>query len=437
MHRVGGGSKSGPAQTDPDYAPNCEVFDHLDYGEIYRGVSQLNPEVISAGRQAWQSSATAVADAVQQAHAEIRGAMADGWRGNAAAMAAGAMQAFEELGQHLSEVMSVVGHRLGQANDAAEALRTALAEPLAMEPDLEGALLDPRRAAANVELQKAAEGMRSDAVRVMNSIYAGNFLPTGNNVPAFHDSGMYRNPVVVEGSPDPTAPGGGSADVMRPGAVVVPDAAPDAGQDESMRPATTPQEAGADDAGSGQPAAPVPADAPAATTAPAAAVTGPAAVAGTVPAPAPTADHAAVPGPSVAGSNIVAPQSGRVSVGTGPVATAAMRTQSASAGDGDGQRKREEPKDRRDHAADTVSGMGAGVVGGLAGGAFAAASDTTRPPTAKPVAPKRSHEFDEDDEYYPDLDEPTFLEPAEPGGDLVGRMDPTTPPVLGEWVEDD
>jgi hypothetical protein len=54
------------------------------------------------------------------------------------------------------------------------------------------------------------------------------------------------------------------------------------------------------------------------------------------------------------------------------------------------------------------------------------------------VAAKPIRRVDEDEDYYSEFDdEPTFLEPAEPGGELVGHLDPTTPPVLGEWSEDD
>ncbi|WP_439117669.1 hypothetical protein, partial [Nocardia nova] len=77
--------------------------------------------------------------------------------------------------------------------------------------------------------------------------------------------------------------------------------------------------------------------------------------------------------------------------------------------------------------------------GGLAGGAFAAGDSVRQgPPTPVAAKPIRRVDEDEDEDYYPEFDdEPTFLEPAEPGGELVGHLDPTTPPVLGEWSEDD
>ncbi|MFI5777837.1 WXG100 family type VII secretion target [Nocardia sp. NPDC051570] len=433
MHEINGGPRR---STDPDYSPNCEVFDHLGYDEIYRGVAQLKPEVLTAGRETWRSSATGVAEAVQQAHAEIRAAIADGWRGPAAELAAGAVQSFEELGRQLSDVMTEVGQRLGQANDAAETLRAALSHPVANQLDLEAALLDPRRATANVAVQKAAEDLRLDAVRVMNSVYAETFLPTGTNVPAFQDDGMYPSPAVVEGPADPTAPGGGSADVMAPGAVPVPGSQPETVHPtETVRPTATvsnesaaeapPENIRAGNGGS------VTSTAPAAVT-----------VAPTAPAAVPAVEHAIVPPAAAPAVNGIVPQPvssvepSSTSAASAAPAVAAPTTRIAST-DSENQRKRTDRDDRRDASSDTIGGMGAGVVGGLAGGAFAAGGDALRPSSAMPVPPKPARlEDEEDEDYYSDLDEPTFLEPADPGGALVGRMDPTTPPVLGEWAEE-
>ncbi|RDI68648.1 PPE domain-containing protein [Nocardia pseudobrasiliensis] len=429
----GGGRASGP-HSDPDYAPNCEVFDHLGYDEIYRGVAQLKPEVLTAGRQAWQGSASGMAEAVQQAHAEIRAAIADGWRGTAADLAAGAVASFEDLGRQLSDVMAEVGNRLGQANDAAETLRSALAQPVQNQPDLEAALLDPRRAAANVSVQKMAENLRLDAVRVMNSVYAETFLPTGHNVPAFQDGGMYPAPAVVEGPADPTAPGGGSADVMAPGAAPKTETQPEA-RTETVRPtaavsnaaAAQPQNVVADAAAvvSTQPAAAA-GMTPVAATQPAAAV---------APAAVPVAGESVpVNSPVSQAVSAVEPPAGGAVAAVAPVSAAVTR---AASTESESQRKRTDRDEHGDASANAIGGMGAGVVGGLAGGAFAAGGDALRPNSAAPVRPKPARIEDEDDEdYYPDFDEPTFLEPSEPGGELVGRMKPTTPPVLGEWAEE-
>lgn len=446
MHRLSGnGTPPEQGHTDPDYAPTVEVFDNLTHTDIQRGVLELDPEVLTQGRQAWYGAAAGMADAVQAAHTEIRGAIADGWRGDAAQLAADAVTAFERLGQQLSDVMAVVGQRLGQANDAAETLRAAVSQQTVVTPNLEAALLDPQQATMNVALQKSTENLRQDAVRVMESVYAGVFLRTGDNVPAFPEGSMYPNPATEYPGPDSTAPGGGSADLAGDAAVpkVVPttNIRPDAG------PITAPPADRPDHPD--RPAADGPAAvAPAAATAPAAAVPMAAAPASTPPST--VAPAAAVPGePVVTAPNPVVPQQkpamvaapAAPSVPVAPVAAARV-CPATTGGTTPASNSQSSDQDKRDQdhssGGDAVSGMGAGVMGGLAGGAFAA-GDAVRQGTSGSIAPAMPRrEDDEDEDYYSEFeDEPTFLEAAEPGGELVGQLEPTTPPVLGEWSEDD
>ncbi|MFF0452669.1 WXG100 family type VII secretion target [Nocardia africana] len=451
MHRVSGnGTPPAQGHTDPDYAPTVEVFDNLTHRDIQRGVQELNPEIISAGRQAWQSSAAGMADAVQSAHTEIRGAIADGWRGGAAQRAADAVTAFERLGQQLSDVMAVVGQRLAQANDAAETLRASVSQQVTAHPDLEAALLDPKQATANVAAQKSAENVRQDAVRVMDSVYAGVFLRTGDSVPAFPDSGMYPNPAVVPPGYEATAPGGGSADLVGrvPGSRVTPTA--DGPQGPEAAPAGRPSEPGGDQPGGDQPATDRPAAVAPAAVAPTTLIEPPTPVAtpvsSTLPAAAVPDAPVATANPAVAQSKPAvtaqpAPGAGAPAVvpAAAAVGHAGAATGPASTAQSPDSTKRDDHDQDRNSGADSMSGMGAGIVGGLAGGAFAA-GDAVRQGPSTPVAAKPIRRADEDDDedYYPEFDdEPTFLEPAEPGGELVGHLAPTTPPVLGEWSEDD
>ena len=425
MHRVSGnGTPPAQGHADPDYAPTVEVFDNLTHREIQCGVQELNPEILTAGRQAWQSSAAGMADAVQSAHTEIRGAIADGWRGGAAQLAADAVTAFERLGQQLSDVMAVVGQRLAQANDAAETLRASVSQQVTAHPDLEAGLLDPKQAAANVVVQKSAENVRQDAVRVMDSVYAGVFLRTGDSVPAFPDGGMYPNPAVVPPGDEATAPGGGSADLVGrvTGSRVTPTV--DGPQGPEAAPADRPSEPGGDRPGGDQPAA----DRPAAVA--------PAAVS-EVPVVATTNHGVAQSKPSVAAQPAAGAPLAPGVVPAAAVGPAGAATGPASTAQNSDSTKRDDHDQDRNPGADSMSGMGAGIVGGLAGGAFAA-GDAVRQGPSTPVAAKPIRRVDEDEDYYSEFDdEPTFLEPAEPGGELVGHLDPTTPPVLGEWSEDD
>jgi hypothetical protein len=439
MHKISGdGTTVETSHADPDYAPNVEVFDHMTYDEIYRGVMKLEPEVLTAGRQTWQNSGSAVGEAVQQAHAEIRAAIADGWRGSAAALASNAVQAFESLGQNVADVMSEVGRRLGQANDAAETLRSSVSHPVSADADLDAALLDPKHAIVNAEMQKTAQNVRLDVVRVMNSVYAGAFIPTGNNVPGFPVGGMYPQQQ-PRTKPQPGVVSPGTVDTASPATPPASSSNLAATQSDATIHQQDRQQAAQPGRAHPDAAAPV---TPAAATAPntstttagvhPAATAAPAAPANTV---APQADRAAPLASAAAPAVVSAPAR---SVVTKPQNTS-TKPQST---DGDGKRKDKDRSDASaangDGGADASSGMGAGIVGGLAGGAFAM-GDTTRPANTVAAPPRRivEDEYEDDEDYYPDFDDPTFLEPAEPETELIGQLDPTTPAVVGEWVDDE
>ncbi|MFE3444657.1 hypothetical protein ACFXNW_16640 [Nocardia sp. NPDC059180] len=425
-------------RVDPDYATTVEIFDNLTHHQIHTAIQQLAPATLLAGQQAWQNTATGLTDAVDQAHTEIRSAIADGWRGGAAQQAAAAVSDFELLGRQLADVMAVVGERLGQAGDAAEALRGAVPGPSDEEPDLAAALLDPARASDNVAAAKNIENSRQDVVRVMESIYTTAFIPTGTAVPAFPEAPAGAG---VDAPAAAAAPG--------PVSIVVPDTGE--GRPVSQPSAVTivaaaDQEPGTPD----QPVAPVEEEstepgAQAPVTIPAAAA--PVVIAGTETAPqTPTTTPASATTAPASAAPVIATDRPAAMPTTAPAATmnstasvAGVSSVPSNASTSDDQRKRDEKRqDSAGSGGDAIAGMSAGAMGGLMGGALAAA-DTTRPgpaPVAPKPAPANTDEFDDEDDdlHYVD-DELTFLEPAGAGGELIGSLDPTTPPVLGEWTE--
>lgn len=406
-------------RVDPDYAPTVEVFDNLTHQQIHAGVSLLNPAVLQAGSRAWQGAAAGLGDAVAQAHTEIRGAIADGWRGDAAGLAAAAVGDFEAAGRQLADVLATVGQRLNQAGDAAEILRAGVPEPSGAEPDLTAALLNPRAATDNIAAQRAVDDERADAVRVMESVYTGTFVPTGAGVPAFPDL-----PVAAVGTDGP-AP-----------AVTVPSPAPAARETTAAQAA--PNQALAPAPGPDRGPEPAAGTDPAVSAAP---VTGTAGTTADRPpaVSAPQATTAAAAGPAVTGAPVAAPAPGSAPVASPVTPAASVHTfplavpvRPAATGAED-DRTREER--RHDSSGDAITGMGAGAIGGMMGGAMAA--DTVR--SASPVtAPARTERTEpgEDELHFTD-EELTFLEPGEAGGQLVGTLEPTTPPVLGEWTEEE
>ncbi|GAA5041869.1 PPE domain-containing protein [Nocardia callitridis] len=436
-----GAAQSSSPRTDPAYAPTVEVFDNLTHDEIHTKVGLLDPVVLAGGRQAWADSGAGLADAVTQAHNEIRGAIADGWRGSAASSAAAAVRAFEQHGQALADVFAEVSRRLGRAGDAAEALRSAVTGPTDLPPNLAAALLDPNEATGNIAAQKQNEHSRQDVVRAMEDIYTGAFIVTGNEVPAFPDA-------PVDG-----AAGSTSSHAVAP--IEVPDSA-------VTQPASFAPGAGVTSLSGGPLTAPVTEDTPATTTAsattPTTAPPTPAATGDPASAPktAPVAGTAAASVAAAAAHATSTPHRGHTPAPTvaatesgAPSATLGPRTTSASSSDDD-RKRREQPTEHgatgAAAAASTgghadAAGAGAmGAMGGMMGGAILSgdtprqgSSVTARAVNARPPF----DEDDEDDDFEFDLDDdvPTFLEPSPEGGELVGSLDPTTPPVLGDWTE--
>ncbi|PXX68900.1 hypothetical protein DFR70_102586 [Nocardia tenerifensis] len=429
-------------RNDPPYAPTVEVFDNMTHPEIHERVQLLKPAVLTGGQQAWGDAAAGLADAVAQAHIEIRAAIADGWRGSAAQRAAEAVQGFELAGQDLADVLAVVSQRLGQAGDAAEALRAAVPAPSAKAPDLGAALLDPTQATSNIADQKSAEHTRQDVVRAMNDIYAGVFIPTGTDVPAFLDEQFGEAPAAPNGTPaakltgsdiaaekldaqSVSLPSGttGTQPIDAPDAAtrVEEQAAPAEQAEEQARSATAAAASATSDASTGSPAV-----APASPLVTAAATDTALSLAAAVAEPhAASTASAAHTATAAAAAPIVVP---------GTMGTAAP----------DEQRKRDERRGSGNGSGgatsgDAVAGLGAGAMGGLMGGAMAVA-DTPRQGSSVAAnaanATARAARFNEDDEddfHFDDL--PTYLEPSDDNGELIGAIDPTTPPVLGEWTE--
>ncbi|MEU5405884.1 WXG100 family type VII secretion target [Nocardia asteroides] len=490
------------AGTDPDYAPVVEVFDNLSHTQIYEAVRQLDPAALTSAGEVFLTTATGLGTEVENAHAEISAAIADGWRGGAAQSAADAITAFEQAGRRIADVLTAVGVRLGQAGDAAESVRAAVAEPSAVRPDSAAALLDNERATDNADITRRAEDARLDAVRAMETIYAGAFVPTGAGVPAFPDPVTEPGAVPAAAVPTAGAPSSAEFVVAAPGVgapvtVDAPAEAPGVIAVGDADPATAPSALPAIDGTLSATTTSAAVLAPSATAPAAVAVPGqivppapgtvPAAVGGSAGAPAlvgyapadPSAGRparttrpgsadtlaagprtatdefasAADVGPITAadpGGPITSADPGGpiTSADTGDSTTAAdtgapaMPADSghpvtaANTGDPTSAASADGRHDAAAASADATAGMSAGAIGGLMGGAMVAA-DTTRPSGGPRPQPRQDdYEDEDDDEFLRFLDEePTYLEPADEVNALIGKMEPTSPAVLGEWTE--
>lgn len=444
--------------TDPDYCPTVEVFDNLSHNEIYQAVRQLDPAALAGAGQVFLAASTGLGDEVENAHSEIRAAIADGWRGSAAQQASDAVRDFEQAGRRIADVLTAVGVRLSQAGDAAESVRAAIAEPDGVRPDPAAALLDSQQASDNAAIVRQAENARLDAVRAMESIYAGAFVPTGSGVPSFPEITTEPGALPAAAVPNGVA---GTPATTGPGAVATPVTTATGTSSAAGTPADT---AGAEDAtvaaaaqvsGNGTPTGT--SVAPTATAAAAVAPTQVAQVAqsnsgnttttSVAGSPASTAPAGFVPSanPRTRRDRPSAgqPTDDRTSIATThsasaqPAATGSTGAQQSTSPASSGTDTATAPTghDTASAGGDAAAGMSAGAIGGMMGGAMMAA-DTARPANGPRPQPSQEDDEEDDDEFLRFLDEePTYLEPADEVNALIGKMEPTSPAVLGEWTE--
>ncbi|MGW0638582.1 WXG100 family type VII secretion target [Nocardia salmonicida] len=425
-------------RTDVDYVSVVEVFDNLSHGEIHSAVSQLDPAALAGAAETFLTAATGLGDGVEIAHGEIRAAIADGWRGAAAQQASDAVRDFEQAGRRIADVLTAVGVRLSQAGDAAESIRTAIAEPAGAQPDPAAALLDSEQAATNATITREAENARLDAVRAMETIYAGAFLPTGSGVPAFTGITTDTGTTAAGVAPSGAVPSAGIPQAATSGVVTATTAPATIAATVPVGSSPVVNSAGTTSTSNGVLSTNGNATAPAGSTL------------GTTPVTTTSTTPAAVAGPvrpvtDSAGKASAAPASitpatssafpGKVSAGSRPRPAADTATASATGQVTDasaGSDGRQEPTVTGGEAA---AGMGAGAVGGMMGGAIAAADQARPSGGPRPAQPVDEPE-DEDDEFLRFLEEePTYLEPADEVNALIGKLDPTSPAVLGEWTE--
>ncbi len=421
------------AGTDPNYVSMLEEFAGLSHEEIYAKTRAIDPGALQALSATWHEVSVAFERQRASTMLGVLAEIGNGWQGRAAAAAADGVEAFFRSAQRTTEVLTAVSMRLGEAAHAGEAVKIAVAPPVAGDPValLPGAVLNPSAAGDTTALQEEKEAARRDAVRAMSTIYAKSFAPAGDNVPAFGASAAPGGAVVRMTVSSNSRPGTGAATGTatsgsgghRVGTAAGPDQPgtpnPAAGRPATAVPASTElpltDQPGADPAGTG-PAAASPATMPAAALG-----------AGQTAAPASTFATTWPGGDADRASYNTTGGPGQPGVNTGTLATP-------------GAKRKDEDREREGVAG--LTGLGVGALGGGMAGAIAAGSDTVRPVAGTAAAGKgapigmvpagRKADGEDDTEHLT----PTYLVTMDNASELIGELDPASPAVLGEWDED-
>ena len=402
------------APTDPDYAPNAEMFEAMDHESIYASVQKIKPGVLGASSAVWVKAAAQVISHTADFLSGVDTLMQDGWHGNAASNAAAGVKTAGIATVKESVIMDAVSDRLLKASEAATSVIGGVPEPIPLETRVamvESAFY-PSAGLALVIAQKRAEAAHREAVRVMNTVYKGAFLTVGNGVPGF------TMPT------DPTN-GGGANDtdeyVHRLNSFTSGESNNASGADNSRTAESV--------ANTNQ--------------------TDPNAVQqGQNPAGTKTNDtNSANPTSTTATRNASADQPGNIngnsptadiSVSRGPVATGVNPQSPNFFTSPTGPNLRRQDDKSRDNAN---ANLGMGMLGGTAAvvgadslrqGPSVAANAVAAKSVPSGMMPHAARAAGDEDKEHKT---PSYLVNVHNGTELIGPIDPAAPPVLGEWKE--
>ncbi|WP_274521198.1 WXG100 family type VII secretion target [Rhodococcus rhodochrous] len=164
---------------DPDYATVFENFHGMEHDAIYRDVQTMDPGAMRSLAESWRTIATDMSVGFIFGTQMICKKIAEGWDGEAARQAVAATRSFAKSAEQLVAALLAVSTKLAAASEIATAVRTNVQPPPARIP-LPSGVVVPQDAA---EFARAAEAARTEAVRVMESLYVPHYRESGTAVP--------------------------------------------------------------------------------------------------------------------------------------------------------------------------------------------------------------------------------------------------------------
>ncbi|MDV7241335.1 MULTISPECIES: hypothetical protein [Rhodococcus] len=413
----------GSEEIDPPYITMMESFEGWQHAEMYAKTQEMDPSVIGDLAQACHAIVGSLP--IGFGFALIKSTITEKWEGAAADAALAATETLAGASDKLTAGVQAIGVKLDILSSAAQDVKNSIPAPTSDQP-LSLLPLTPTVAATQEEAREAA---REEAVRKLQNIYVPNYQDVGTNVPVL---------------PAPHSPSGAAADGARilgvdgagsPGATdrsvlngdggftsgtgdspAIGDAATD-GQHNANDPAAT-SAASAEGAGQGG-------------------GTGSGSAGTAAPTTAANSQNAGAAGSGVGGS---ANSGGVGGYGGGSRSGSSGPGSGGSGAGGSNTRKRNDKRDNESQGSSVVSGSPI-PPGGAAAGAGAAAAAAT----ATPVKPSMSRpgmgmgpgmmgapgrvggNGDGDTEHQT----PSYLINVDNGNELIGKLDPVAPPVIG------
>lgn len=412
----------GSEDIDPPYITTMESFEGWQHSEIYAKTREMNPDDIGGLAQACHAIVGSLP--IGFGFALLKNTIAEKWEGAAADAALAATDTLAGASDQLTSGVQAIGVKLDILSSAAQDVKNSIPAPTSEQP-LSLLPLTPTAAEAQ---EAARDAAREEAIRKLQNIYVPNYQDVGTNVPVLpapHSlSGVpgYVDPNLTaptSGGPGSwsasdsntsTASGDGDASVNGE----TPGAEESAGDDAATTSAAN-AEAAANQAAANQGAGANAGSGSAAQTAAA------------------NAQNAAGAGPQGSGAGGAGyggiGGSGRSGAGESGVGGSASST-----------RRKNDKRDSESNSGGVVPGgpiPSGGAAAGAGAAAAAAAATPVKPSMSRPGmgmapgmmgAPGRPGGHGEGDTEH---QTPSYLITVDNGNELIGKLDPVAPPVIG------
>ncbi|MFD9666870.1 hypothetical protein ACFWAY_35550 [Rhodococcus sp. NPDC059968] len=408
------------ARPDDPYIETMESFHGFSHEEIYTHVQLIEPADIDGIAQACHDISNALPLAF--GFAVLRNTIAESWEGAAADAATAATQKLAQSSGQLASGLAAIAVKLDILRSTAEDVKASVPQPASSEGVLSELPVSPLAAETS---ETAREAARLEAVRRLEAIYVPNYRDVGTNVPQLPEpyapSGDGARSDGVS-SPQGTLPYGSN-----PWGTTDSNTSSASGEGDSSANGENP--ADGDSAGD-ESAATSAANAEAAANQGAGAGSGSAAQTAAA-----NAQNAAGAGSQSGSGAGAAGYGGGIGGGSGSGAGGSGIGGSASSA-----RRKNDKRDSESNSSGVVPGgpiPSGGAAAGAGAAAAAAAATPVKPSMSRPgmgMAPgmmgapgRAGGNGDGDTEHQT----PSYLITVDNGNELIGKLDPVAPPVIG------
>ncbi|MBA8962286.1 hypothetical protein [Rhodococcus opacus] len=402
---------------DPPYITTMESFEGWQHSEIYAKTRDMDPSIIGDLAQACHAIVGSLP--IGFGFALLKNTIAEKWEGAAADAALAATDTLAGASDQLTSGVQAIGVKLDILSSAAQDVKNSIPAPMSEQP-LSLLPLTPSAAEAQ---EAARDAAREEAIRKLQNIYVPNYQDVGTNVPVL-PAPHSPNGRVDSVDPNVAAPSSGS-----PGSWGTTDSHTSSASGEGDSSADSENSADGNSAGDDA-AATSAANAESAANQGAGAGSGSAAQTAAA-----NAQNAAGTGSQSGSGAGAAGYGGGIGGGSGSGAGGSGLGGSAS-----GARRKHDKRDSESSSSGVVPGgpiPSGGAAAGAGAAAAAAAATPVKPSMSRPgmgMAPgmmgapgRAGGNGDGDTEHQT----PSYLITVDNGNELIGKLDPVAPPVIG------